>query len=294
MPTYARIGAFAVIAFLVVGCSAAAPGAESDHPAAVAPSSTAALATAATPAVSASEPPSAATLSPSPEPAIHLVGLGDSIAGAGHCGSACRSYVEVFGELATAALSEPIDVQNLGSNESLGSYALLRNVKSDPWHRRLLTKADLITIDIGWNDWQGPCTWGGHAACLKDGMERVEANLGQTLDEIAGLRGDRPTAIRVVTYANPYIGDPRTAEYWSAPAADLKKLQATFKAALKGFNAMLCRVAKSHGAVCVDIVPAFNGDDGGSPIPDELRDSQAQMDLIAHTIDAAGYAPIGR
>jgi hypothetical protein len=242
----------------------------------------------------------AAVVSPSPttppatdDPAVHLVGLGDSVAGAGHCGE-CRSYVVVLGELAAKALGEPVITTNLGRNDDLTSSRLDSFVKSDETVRAAIAQADILTIGIGWNDWQGPCSWTGHAACLANGQTSVERNLGLILDEVATLRAGAPTAIRVVTYADTYVGDPQTPVYWGLPATteNQTRVENMFSTALTDFNAMLCAVATAHDAICVDVVPAFNGTSGTTPIAPELRESQAQMDLIAATIDAAGYAPL--
>jgi lysophospholipase L1-like esterase len=221
------------------------------------------------------------------------VGLGDSIAGAGHCGAGCRSYVLVLGELAAAALGDSVDTVNLASNNDLGSGGLRSLVESDVAVRDALAAANVVTIGIGWNDWQGPCFWAGLKACLENNQDMVEENLDATLGEIAHIRDGKPTAIRVVTYANPFPGDPQTASYFNLPAdVPIEELQAMLSKGLASFNAMLCSVAERQEGACVDLVPVFNGSTGDQPIEDALRGSQAQMDLIAKTIDAAGYAPL--
>jgi lysophospholipase L1-like esterase len=221
------------------------------------------------------------------------VGLGDSIAGAGHCGAGCRSYVLVLGELAATALGDSVDTVNLASNNDLGSGGLRSLVESDAPIRDALAAADVVTIGIGWNDWQGPCFWDGLQACLENNQDKVEENLDATLGEIGRIRDGKPTAIRVVTYANPFPGDPQTTSYFNLPAdVPIEDLQAMLSEGLASFNAMLCSVAERQEGACVDLVPVFNGSKGDQPIEDALRGSQAQMDLIAKTIDAAGYAPL--
>ena len=91
-----------------------------------------------------------------------------------------------------------------------------------------------------------------------------------------------------------HFGDPESPGIWGFPdtPADTAAFESTFHDALVSLNAMLCDVANAHVATCVDVVPAFNGEGGTATIPSGLRDSQAQMDAIAATIDAAGYAPL--
>ncbi|HYO41585.1 MAG TPA: hypothetical protein VES19_00160 [Candidatus Limnocylindrales bacterium] len=199
----------------------------------------------------------------------------------------------VLGELAASALGDSVDTVNLASNNDLGSGGLRDLVASDAGVRDALSTADIITIGIGWNDWQGPCQWLGLEVCMARNQDKVEQNLDATLDEIARLHEGQPAAIRVVTYANPYPGDPGARVSFGLPRAlPVEDLDTMFGKGLASFNGMLCDVAKRHAAACVDLVPVFNGPKGDQPIEDALRGSQAQMDLIAKTIDAAGYSPL--
>ena len=152
-----------------------------------------------------------------PAGSLSLVGLGDSIPGALGCDPPCRSYVEVYGELASAALGKPVVVENLATNDSLESRGLRDRVTHDAEHRAALADADLITITIGNNDWQGPCSWIDHARCLAHGTAQVDASLSAILDEIATLREGKPTAIRVTTLYDMYLGDPGAPAAWGFP-----------------------------------------------------------------------------
>ena len=60
---------------------------------------------------------------------------------------------------------------------------------------------------------------------------------------------------------------------------------------------MICKVATTHGAVCVDLLPVFNGasdtDDAGDLLGgDHLHPAMAGHDLIATTIAASGFSPV--
>ena len=232
------------------------------------------------------------------EAQLFLVGLGDSIPGALHCGAPCRSYVEVLGGLAARTLGKTVEATNLATNDSLTSGGLLKRVQNDSVHRDAVANADIITIQIGFNDWQGPCTWKGHEECTATGAAQASDNLALILDQIATLRNGKPTATRVVTYFDNTVGDTRARNAWHYPADGEGEFHTWYAAALATFNAMMCQVAESHGAVCVGLVDAFNGPLGDRDAAelvgaDHLHPTELGQDLIAATIDSAGYSPIG-
>ncbi len=234
------------------------------------------------------------TDSPSPtasapaQPAFTLVGLGDSVPGALECPPGCRSYVRVYGELASQALQAPVSVRNLATNDSLDSARLLSRVLHDHPYREALAGADLITLTIGNNDDpSGVWTCPGDDACSAAARAQTEQNIAAILREIASLRAGRPTAIRVTGYYDMAIGDP------GVPPQD----QPLLARQLAAFNAMICEVAEANGALCVDLVPAFNGPDGTADagdllVDDHIHPSKAGQELIAAAVDATGYAPL--
>jgi lysophospholipase L1-like esterase len=235
-----------------------------------------------------------------PDTALSVVGLGDSIPGGLGCAAPCRPYVEVYGDLAAAALGRSVVATNLASNSGLESGQLLKRVKSEPAYRDAVAKADVVTLTVGFNDWQGRCTSATAKKCLKRGREKVRQNLDGILQQIASLRAGRPTAVRVTGYYNMNIGNPNTPEEWDFADTPAKRaaFEKTFAAALAEFNTMTCEVAQANGAVCVDLVPAINGSRGDQDAgdllgPDHLHPSEAGHARIANAIGAVGYAPLG-
>jgi lysophospholipase L1-like esterase len=232
-----------------------------------------------------------------PSEPLSLVGLGDSFPGAPNCDAPCRSYVEVLGQLAETTLGEPVTVSNLATNDSLTTDTLLSRIRSDPHHIEALSNAEIITIQIGFNDWQGPCFWSGHEECVAATSDHVHDNLELILDEIDTLRDGAPTAVRVVTYFDHTIGDPGTPGAWGFEPQDDAAFHNFYSSALAAFNAMMCEVAETHGAGCVGLVEAFNGPSGDSDPGDlvggdHLHPTQSGHELIAATIDDVGYAPL--
>lgn len=247
--------------------------------------------------------PSVAPSSPGVE--LSLVGLGDSIPGGHSCEAPCRSYVALLGDLAAAALGRPVTVTNLATNDGLTSDGLLQRVQTDASHRTAIAGADLVTLQVGFNDWQGSCMFDGLEACLTRNGMTAAANVGAILDEIAALRDGRPTAIRVVTSYDPYVGTARASEWWGFEEADRAAFEAGFGAALTAFNASLCAQAAAHDARCVDTRTAVNGpawDQEALPEPapgalvkggdDHVHPTAAGHELVAATIAALGFDPL--
>jgi lysophospholipase L1-like esterase len=175
----------------------------------------------------------------------------------------------------------------------------MHRVQGDDGHRAALADADLITITVGANDWQGPCDWSNHVFCLAAGLKEVEGNLTAVLDEIKTIRQGAPTAIRVTTYYDWYVGDPNAPSIWGLPPTDANTtlLHTDYAKALLAFNTMICDVAATHGAVCVDLLPAFNGrgdkhDAGDLLGGDHLHPAKAGQDRIAKAVADVGFAPL--
>lgn len=272
----------------IVACSATAPGVASPAGSAAPPS-----APSPSPHPSGSLTPSAAA--PTPNPDFLLVALGDSIPGGLRCDADCTDYVDLFGAAVQSAIKAPVAVENLATNDSLTSAVLLQRVQQATY-RAALADAELLTIQVGFNDFQGPCNWATHAACLAHGTTTVQGNLEKILALVAAIRGGDPVPTRVVTYYDNYIGMPGTAKAWGfeATAENLATFEADYGGALRAFDAMLCEVAGAAGARCVDILPAFNGSDGTDPAvgllaSDGVHPSAAGHGLIAETLASAGF-----
>jgi hypothetical protein len=206
-------------------------------------------------------------------------------------GDFCRSYVLVLADLATKALGRPVTAVNLARTDDVTSASLLQELSSTPTMREAVAKAAIITIQVGNNDWQGPCSWGGAAACLEGARPVVAANVGKALDEIAALRGGSLAGVRVVTYADTTWETDDLADAWGFDRdAETAAFHRMFTHALKALNASICRVARAHEAVCVDLLPALNGPAGtDAPGLGGIHPDTAGHDRIAAVIAGAGF-----
>ena len=168
--------------------------------------------------------------------------------------------------------------------------------------RSCLTGSALISlIETSWcrpissasSDWRA-CNWPNDDACWEKGTASVEQNLSATLDEIRALRGGKPTAIRVLTYPNMFVGALTSPQ---PPFLGDTAFQNFYAGQLDALNDAICRDADASGAACVDLVTAFNGPTGdvapkGLIGPDNKHPTAAGHELIAKTLDAAGYKPL--
>ena len=284
---------------LVLGFAAAACGGASTATTAGTSPIPTATATFASPTASAGTT-AAPTPSASAAPGFVLVAFGDSIPAGMNCPDGCTGYVELYGPAVSKAIGSPVEVRNLARTDSLTSKRLFERL-ADPTYVQAATDADLLVLQIGFNDFQGPCTWVNHAMCLQDGHTQVATYLQWTLSAIAKLRGDRPLPMRVLTYYDNYVGFPEmTASAWGFEPTDANIAAFTkdYRAALRSFNAMVCDEAKAAGAICVDLLPAFNGPDGDQPATglisnDGIHPSTAGHQRIAEALIAAGFADLG-
>lgn len=215
------------------------------------------------PAEPAAATPSAATVS---GPPLFYLALGDSWPEGAHCGG-CRTfaglYADGLGEQAGRKVQFEDDTgqaQPFFESAGGGSASLLKALREDDDTRSDVAKADVIMIATGPNEIgkviepvkAGRCRGG---ACYRALGRLWERNFDAILGEIEKVRGGKPTAIRLVDAANPFVSVPEMSKgmpkgYATGGGARIFAL----------LNDALCKTAKDHaGTVCVDVRPVLNG-----------------------------------
>jgi hypothetical protein len=224
------------------------------------------------------------------ETPLRVVALGDSWPEGAHCGF-CETfagrYADGLREL-TGGTVEFVDLagdaqpyfQDFGG----GTASLLKALREDSTFRAKVARGDVIMIATGPNEiglafdpyTQGDC--GKAFACVQPLEDEWRENFNAILDEIEGIRGDRPTAIRLVSAANflliPEVNEDLPAD---APAFGARLFEA--------LNTAGCDAAQAHGAVCVDVRPILNGPKLDQPVDENSTES---MQAVADGLLAAG------
>ncbi len=177
------------------------------------------------------------------------VALGDSLAAGFVVSRPEDAYVA---RIAAALRREaPIEVRNFAvlgeTSASMLRHQLPQAVAYIKEQRAAGRRVSPITLDIGGND--------GRAAEHRTVEERqriiaaIEANIAEALDALIAATttatGQRTADIAIMTYYNPYPGDPTdnsTLAYWSAQ-----------------LNAAITRVAQARGVAVADVAGAFAG-----------------------------------
>lgn len=249
---------------------------------------------------SAALPTPAGGASPSPAPssnALRYVAFGDSWPAGEHC-NGCRHFVELWADGLETLSGRPVQLTNYtgererSRGDGKDSTTLLQAVREDSTTRAAIAAADVILIATGANEFGrawgpirgGTCGGADDADCIRALGERWRTNFDAILDEIAVLRAGRPTAIRLVNGANPFVSYPEMVE-------GMPEGFATGNGALtvQLLTDAVCGAAESHDAVCVDVRPLLNGPSMLEPAKEE---SPEAIRAVADALIATGIGEI--
>ena len=153
--------------------------------------------------------------------------------------------------------------------------------------------ADIILIATGPNETgmayepslAGTCGGEDQADCIRKLGDFWKDDFNAILTEIETLRAGKPTAIRLVDAANPFVSVPDM-------TVGLPEGFATGNGALifqQLYDAM-CAAATKHGAVCVDVRPLLNGPTMDQPVDEN---SAASMHAVADALIATRLPELG-
>ncbi len=213
-----------------------------------------------TPSVTTSPPiPTPTPTPPSPTQVARqtVVGLGDSVTAAYHCG--CVDFVTRLASRLPSAYGGPGRAVNLGVS-GLTTAGLATQVASAAKTRRALGTAGVVVVTIGANDLVPlVTTWrsaGCPTSCIQPAVDAMGARLTALL---RAVRATAPTGstLLVTTYWNVFQ-DGDVARQAFGPVF-LSWSDAVTRAA----NASICAATTAVGGVCVDLYAPFKGSTGG-------------------------------
>lgn len=255
---------------------------------------------------------------------LSLVAIGDSMTqGEAASCPGCTDFVDLYGKALGAATGMAVDVDNrspieLSALPPVEATQLLNDILTDPSLRSALAHADVIVVNVGfndtpWNRFDDPCGASNQTATVVDWrritpacIERVAGDYKQTLDEIltqvnelrgcarppdlppdfCATAGRKNTLLRLTTLYDDWIGEADT------PAAALEPTEEADRA----FVAAQCWVVREHGGDCADVYHALNGKDGAHDaapflVQDHTHFNQAGHQRIADLLAQLGFAP---
>jgi lysophospholipase L1-like esterase len=236
-----------------------------------------------------------ASSSPDPGPGWTIVALGDSFT------KTQDSHGDTYLDLFAIALQEsdgvPVTVDDL-SDDANTSGRVADNLRHDATTRAAVANADIVLVSVGGNDSDPFATYPpGTCAptqplprCLKVYAPTFTRNYAAILGAVERLRGGRPTAVRVTSADNPFVG-------WSeAPSATFGV--DFYRQVAEAETATACRIADEHGALCVDYLHLFGGVDGTRDPkkylgPDHAHPGDLGIRLIADTLISLGVQELG-
>jgi lysophospholipase L1-like esterase len=255
-------------------------------------------------------------------PHWNLVAIGDGLAHPSSC-DGCTDFVELYGEAITEATGMPVEVDNrtaiqFSNVPAVQATQLLNDLLSDQSMRDAIAGADIVLINVGfndtpWNRYDNPCGASNYTATLIRWHEitpactaRVVGEYKQTLDEIftqidelrgcwtpkgepttCSERGGKDTALRLATVYNDWIGYDDTLVAALAPSELADEM----------FVEAQCWVVVMHGGRCADLFHVLNGpkgtqDAGPYLVQDHTHLNQRGHQLVADSLIALGLSPL--
>lgn len=222
---------------------------------------------------------------------IKYTALGDSVTWQS------TGYVSKYSNYIPADLHTTISTTNLGT-PFVPSWGLLSQLQTDQNFRTSVASANLITIFIGLNDYQGAhnsyldpngnplfCP-PPQETCVQTVVNNFKNNWNEIIAEIKSLNPNSNLAIRTLTIYNPYVNVDKAAGNFNY-----------FKQYLDQMNAHIVSTSNTNGILVADINKAFNGPNGDLDAteqgfftaPDALHPNDSGHTAIANTLRGLGY-----
>lgn len=198
-------------------------------------------------------------VTPTAEPVWDYVALGDSNpAGYG----VLRSYVALYAVDIGKDLGVQVNMHNRAFNGARVGE-ILTGLQKDPALQQDIRDAEVVTIDVGANDWTPVavaypaqnCGGADNEDCMRKLIEYYRENLEGILEEIARLRG--PDARVLVRVVDLYLSDCDFPDFFKN-----KEIFNGVNPYVTEFNAVIAELSAAHGAKVVPLHLELNGPDG--------------------------------
>ncbi len=223
---------------------------------------------------------STATAMPTPGKVFDYVVLGDSNP---YGFGVARPYAKIFADYIAEDLGIEVQLHNWASVDGETSHSLLNRLRTDERLQQDIRDAELITIDVGWNEF-GPaataftkqkCGKTDHKACLQKMVQTYHQNLDAILNQIDDLHPDNSKVL--IRTVDLYMGFCDFINYFS-DAANFQGL----KPFVDEFNADVDEATRAHHGQIVDLSLVFNGLDGTQNPAAYLQGDQCHLNLKGH------------
>ena len=221
---------------------------------------------------------------------LHYVAFGDSWPEGAHC-NGCTPFPELWLEALEEQTGAEIEFTDFTGDrerstaEGKASASLLGSLQTNEETRAAVADADVILISTGPNEIgdaaeavkAGTCGGADGFDCIRALGETWSTNFEQILTEIETLRDGNPTAVRLVSGANPFVLYPEDNE---GMPPDFATTGGTLIFDL--LAAAMCDAAAAHEAVCID----------ARPLIQVSEDSPESMQAVADALAATGLAEL--
>lgn len=224
-----------------------------------------------------------------------IVGLGDSFTKTQNAQG--DTYLDLFATHLQEARHVPVTVNDL-SDDANTSAKLADDLLHDAMTREAVAVADIVLVSVGGNDSDPFATYpSGTCApsqplfrCLRTYAPTFTRNYRKILQGVEALRAGRPTAVRVTSADNPFVG-------WSEAPTETFGVD-FYRQVAEAETAAACRIATLYGARCVDYLHLFGGADGTlDPAPylgtDHAHPGDAGIRLIADVLAQLDVPELG-
>ncbi|HEY3408941.1 MAG TPA: SGNH/GDSL hydrolase family protein [Propionicimonas sp.] len=208
--------------------------------------------------------PASASATPrsTPQAALHVVGIGDSVMAGTNCN--CETIMTGFAHAVADRTGRDVTAANLGV-PGYTTSDVLDQLRNDADARSEVANADILIVIIGANDlgdafdsWnESDCD----ATCYQPQVDAMQSRLASVLSLVRSLRAGQPMTVLVDNYWNVFTDG-------AVARADGGQEQIDWSSEVTGAaNRAIANAARSSGDLTVDLVKPFKNTGDQDPTP---------------------------